>query len=158
MSKVVSNSTPLIALSKIGYFSLLQEYFSEVYIPQAVYSEVVERKPELYGAKEVASLSWVKTQKVQNQLAVETLRSHLGAGESEAIVLATESKADLLLLDEASGRRIAQSLGLKITGTVGVLLKAAKDGKLDLKESLDRLLAEGFRLSEKEYQRILKLV
>lgn len=67
-------------------------------------------------------------------------------------------KTNLLLIDDADGRKVAQSMDLKITGTVGILLMAAKDKKLDLKNSLDYLLAEGFKLSEKEYQRILKLL
>jgi len=156
--RVVSNSTPLIALSKINQLALLKEYFSEVYIPKAVYREVVVQGEKLYGAEEVNNLEYIKVKEVKNRLAVKSLMTSLDEGEAEAIILTAESKAKLLLIDDADGRKIAQSMDLKITGTVGILLMAAKDKKLDLKNSLDYLLAEGFRLSEKEYQRILKLL
>lgn len=158
IGRVVSNSTPLIALSKIGQFALLKKYFSEINIPKAVYNEIVVKGGELYGAKEVKNLKWINVQEVKNYLAVDALRTSLDEGESEAIILAIESKANLLLIDDADGREIAQSMGLKITGTVGILLMAAKNGELNLKTSLDHLMAEGFRLSKKEYDRILKIL
>ncbi|MBI5748502.1 MAG: DUF3368 domain-containing protein [Nitrospinae bacterium] len=156
--RVVSNSTPLIALSKINQLALLKEYFSEVYIPKAVYREVVVQGGKLYGAEEVNNLEYIKVKEVKNRLAVKSLMISLDEGEAEAIILTAESKANLLLIDDADGRKVAQGMDLKITGTVGILLMAAKDKKLDLKNSLNYLLAEGFRLSEKEYQRILKLL
>ena len=154
--KVVSNSTPLIALSRINKLRLLKEYFGEVYIPQEVYEEVVTRGGNLFGAEEVSTAEWLKVENVKNRIAVEALSIALDKGEAEAIVLARE-KDGMLIVDEGDGRRIAESLGLKITGTVGVLLLAAADGKLEFKKTLDELIAVGFRLSEKEYKRILQL-
>jgi predicted nucleic acid-binding protein len=154
--KVVSNSTPLIALSRINKFSLLKEYFGEVYIPKEVYEEVVTRGGNLFGAEEVESAEWIKVEKVKNRIAVESLSIALDKGEAEAIVLARE-KDGMLILDEGDGRRTAESLGLKINGTVGILLLASADGKLDFKKAIDELIAVGFRLSEKEYKRILSL-
>jgi len=153
---VVSNSTPLIALSRIHRFSLLNDYFGAVLIPQEVYEEVVTRGGDLYGAEEVASAEWIKVEDVKNRIAVDSLSIALDKGEAEAIVLAKE-KDGMLIIDEGDGRRTAESLGLKITGTVGILLLASFDGKLDFKRALDELIAVGFRLSEKEYKRILQL-
>ncbi len=154
--KVISDSTPLIALSRINKLSLLKEYFGEVYIPQEVYEEVVTRGGNLFGAEEVASAEWIKVENVKNRIAVDALSIALDKGEAEAIVLASE-KDGMLILDEGDGRRTAESLGLKITGTVGLLLLAAADGKLEFKKALDELIAVGFRLSEKEYKRLLRL-
>lgn len=91
-------------------------------------------------------------------MAVDALLVHLDRGEAETIVLATEVNAHLVLMDDADGRKAARSMGLRVTGTVGLLLRAAKDGRLDFREAMDRLLAQGFRLSEREYREILKLL
>ena len=154
MMTTVCNSTPLIALSRIGKLKLLREYFSEVYIPQEVYDEVVTRGGGLSSAKDVKSTGWIKAKVVSNEIAVDSLCTTLDRGESEAIVLAREKNA-LLILDDGAGRRIARSLGLQITGTIGLLLLAAEDGKLNLKRSIDDLMSAGFRLSEKEYEKIV---
>ena len=143
-----SNSTPLIALSKIGKIELLREYFGQIYIPKAVYEEVVVNGGILYGAEEVAKADWIIVEDVENTLAVESLSMYLDAGESEAIVLAKE-KDCLLIIDDGDGRKVARNMNITITGTVGILLKAGKDGKIDLRDSLDELNACGFRLSEK---------
>jgi len=153
---VVSNSTPLIALSRIYKLSLLKDYFGEVYIPREVYEEVVTRGGTLFGAEEVSTAEWLKVKHVKNRIAVESLSIALDKGEAETIVLAMET-GSMLLLDEGDGRRIAESLGLKITGTVGILLLAAADGKLEFKKTRDELIEVGFRLSEKEYKRIPRL-
>lgn len=82
-----------------------------------------------------------------NKLAVETLSMYLGAGEAEAVL--AKEKDCVLIIDDGDGRSAAKGMELAITGTVGVLVKAAKDSKLELKDSLDELNACGFRLSEK---------
>lgn len=144
----VSNSTPLIAQSKIGKLGLLQDYFGQICIPKAVYDEVVVNGGILYGAEEVKEADWINVENIGNALAVESLSMYLDAGESEAIVLAKE-KDCLLIIDDGDGRKAARNMNLTITGTVGILLKAGMDGKTDLRDSLDELNACGFRLSEK---------
>ena len=131
----VCNSTPLIALSRISRLELLSEYLGIVHIPPQVYDEVVTHGGDLFGAKEVASADWIKLKEVTNRIAVDSLSVSLDKGESEAIVLAKEMNL-LLVIDDRDGRKIAESLGLKITGTIGLLLLAAEDGKLDLKQSI----------------------
>ena len=145
---VVSNSTPLIALAKINRLDLLEEYFREIFVPEEVYDEVVRRGEGMPGAVEVARSEWIKEKNVQNRFAVESLSLTLDKGEAEAIVLSKEKDA-LLLIDDGDGRRTAELLGLKITGTVGIILLASHDGKLGLKTTLDDLMAVGFRLSER---------
>lgn len=152
----VTNSTPLIVLSKINQLDLLKDYFGEIYIPEEVYDEVVRRGGNQAGSFEVASCTWIKVEPVKNRMAVETLSLTLDKGEAEAIVLSKE-KESLLIIDDGAGRKTAELLGVKITGTIGILLLASKDGKLSLRKTMDELKSAGFRLSEKEYKRILSL-
>jgi predicted nucleic acid-binding protein len=152
---VVSNSTPLIALSKIGLFEMLKEYFGEIIIPDEVYEEVVTRGSHLFGAREVSNSDWVKVVETENRLAVDSLSVHLGKGEAEAIILAKEKNA-LLLIDDKDGRTMAANLGIRITGTIGLLKLFAGDGRIELKKALDDLIASGFRLSTKEYEKLIK--
>ena len=151
---VVANSTPLIALSKIGLFELLKEYFEEVIITSEVYAEVVTRGGDLFGAREVSTSEWIKIIDPDNRLAVESLSVHLGRGEAEAIILAKEKNA-LLIIDDKDGRTMAANLGVPVTGTVGLLKLAAEEGKVDLKDTLNELMASGFRLSKSEYNKIV---
>ncbi len=150
----VANSTPLIALSKIGLFELLKEYFDEVIIPNEVYEEVVTRGSDLFGAREVSTSKWVKVIDVGNRLAVDSLSVHLGKGEAEAIVLAKEKNV-LLIIDDKDGREMAENLKVPVTGTVGLLMLAAEEGRINLKTALDGLIASGFRLSKSEYKKII---
>lgn len=110
----------------------------------------------LAGASEVAACIWIRTEQVINRLAVDALCISLDKGEAEAIVLSSE-KGALLIIDDGDGRKAARQLGLKITGTIGVLLLASQEGMLDLKSTLDELKAAGFRLSDREYGKILSL-
>lgn len=154
---VISNSTPLIALAKINQLQLLKEYFGEVLIPEEVYDEVVRRGSGLAGAVEIAACDWITRAQVTNRLAVDALCISLDRGEAEAIVLASV-RNDLLIIDDGEGRKAARQLGLKITGTIGILLLASKERKLDLRNALDDLKAAGFHLSNKEYDRILSII
>lgn len=152
---IVSNSTPLIALSKIKQLQLLKDYFGTITIPMEVFDEIVTRGGALFGAKEVKTKDWIRVSNVKNQLTVDILCRYLDRGEAEAIVLAKENDASLLIIDDSDGRKIAEDIGLKITGTIGILLLAAEDNKLDLNKSLDDLIASGFRLSKKEYKKLI---
>ncbi|NYB28194.1 MAG: DUF3368 domain-containing protein [Methanobacteriaceae archaeon] len=153
---VISNSTPLIALSKIDNLNLLKDYFKEIFIPQEVYNEVVVAGRNRPGAEKVESADWIKVKEVKNRVAVESLAINLGKGESEAIILAREID-DLLIIDDGQARKTAELMDLKITGTIGILLLAASEDKINFKETFDHLISVGFRISEKEYKRILNI-
>lgn len=153
---VVSNSGPLISLSTIGKLNLLKTLFAQIAIPQAVYDEVVVHGEGESGSHELSTADWIKTYQVQDHLAVELLREALGAGESEAIVLAQELNARYVLLDDALARRKARFIKLRMTGTLGVLLMAKEAGLIRaVKPTLHELRQTDFRMSDKVYQDVL---
>jgi hypothetical protein len=132
---------------------LLSALYSEILIPKAVYEEVVEAGRGRPGSKEVREAKWIKTVAVKGKTAVLLLRSSLGAGESEAIVLAMEMKADLILLDDRKATKIAESMGLKKAGTIGTLIAAKRRGLIpSVTLLLDQLLAVGVRISRRLYR------
>lgn len=154
--KVVSNSTPLIGLARIGRFYILQELFDAIHIPSAVYDEVVNAGKGRAGEAEVKNASWIIYQQVKNRDLVDFLRISLDAGEAEAVALTREISADLVLLDDGDARNIACSLRIKLTGTIGILLRYYQGHPASFKEALDELITQGFRLSKAEYLKILK--
>jgi len=155
--KVVSNSTPLIALSRINQLQLLRTLFGTIIIPPSVYDEVVLEGGGRPGVKEVANASWITKIEVQNLLAVSILQMDLDRGESEAVVLAKELGADYLLVDEKKARRVARSAGMGIMGTVGILGLATKKGLIsDLDETFNRLAENGFRFTEEVREKVKK--
>src|SRR5262245_32966156 len=97
---VVADSTCLIGLSNIGELDILRHMFGTVLIPPAVFHEVVVLGTSRPGAAEIDSAEWIQTRDAADKLAINTLRLSLGAGESEAIVLAAEQAADFIILDD----------------------------------------------------------
>ncbi len=154
---VASNSTPLIALSKIGRFHIIEELFQSITIPEAVFDEVAGDTQNRPGCEQVSGAEWIRVKKIGNLLSSDFLKINLDAGEAEAITLAKEIKADLLLIDDRAGRKVAGAVGIPVTGTVGILLRYYKGDKTAFKAALDELIAKGFRLSKAEYARILDM-
>ena len=153
--KIVSNSTPLIALSRINELDLLHIIFGTIIVPGAVYDEVVSEGSGRPGVKEVASASWIIRKEVQNRLAVSMLQVDLDRGEAEAVVLAKEMGADYLLLDEKKARRVARNSEIRIMGTVGVLGLAVKKGLIsNLDDVFCKLEQNSFRFTEEVKKKI----
>ena len=146
---VVSNASPLIALSIINSLDLLQTLYGTIHIPEAVFYEVVIRGAGRPGATAVANTSWIVQRAPANQQTVAQLLSvGLDLGECESIVLASELSADLLILDETHARTVARERGLPVTGTLGVLIAAKNVGLVaSIKPLLAQLTAAGFYLT-----------
>ena len=143
--RVVSNTSPLSNLAIIGHLELLEEQFGMVWTPRAV-SEELSRLTH-GGAQEALSVArksgWLKEQVLKSNNWAEVLSGQLDRGEAEAIALGMEMEADWVLMDERDGRLIARQAGLKVTGVVGVLLKAKQKGQIEsLRREIHRLREE----------------
>lgn len=159
MQKVVSNSSPIIHLAKIGKLSLLREYFNTIMVPESVFKECVAEGKDRKEVEAIKKAEWIRVAEVQDKKLVKLLQSSLDDGESEAIALSLESGADLILLDDsdASAREKARIYGLTVTGTLGVLLRAKKDRKISsLKENIIKLRDSGFWVSDFVEERLLE--
>ncbi len=163
MACVISDSSVLIHLSKIGRLHLLKDFFGEVTIPGAVWREVVEEGKDQPGTIEVERAyreGWIKVLTPANSSLLPLLKLDLDDGEAEVIALALELRADLVLIDESEGRRIAGLYNLPKIGTVGLLIRAKREGRISsLRVELDRLRREGgFWMKEALYLRVLQAV
>ena len=141
---VVADTTPLISLMKASRLDILEPLFKEVLIPQAVYEELTTNSDFQDEANQIKNSDFIKMVTVKEHKAVDVLRrsSGLDLGESEAIIFADDSKADVLLMDEARGRQVAKNMGLYIMGSVGVLLFAYEENLLtgsDVEDALEKL-------------------
>jgi hypothetical protein len=156
---VVSDSSPLINLAAVGHFEVLKHLFSTVLIPPAVYREVVEAGEGRAGVEDVLNAPWIQEVPVRNQSFADVLKRELDAGEAEAIALALEQEANIVLLDERQGRRRAEAFGLRITGVAGLLIEAKRQELL--KEVGPVLMAlrdeAGFWMSDHLYHEVLVL-
>lgn len=109
MQKVVSNSSPIIHLAKIGKLELLKDYFQTIIIPDAVYKECVIEGLEREEVGLIKRADWFKVVQVKDKILVRLLQSQIDNGESEAIALSLEIGSDLILLDDYDAREKAIS-------------------------------------------------
>jgi predicted nucleic acid-binding protein len=151
--QVVSNTSPLSALSIIGRLGLLHMQFRTIRIPKAVWTELsrLDHESGKQALEQAHAEGWIEVHETANRPMVGILGVTLDAGESEAIAMSLEWPTDLLIMDESSGRAMARKLKIRITGTLGVLLKAKRDGQIhSLKLEMDRLVQEaGFFVSDR---------
>ena len=101
----------------------MRQLFEAVYIPEAVYRELTDNEAFSEEVRMVQECEFLYMQKADNGKSVAILQNFTGldAGESEAIILADEMNSDMLLMDERKGRQVAKKLGIRITGTIGIL-------------------------------------
>ena len=153
---VVSDTTPLRHLIAIGKADLLPTVYGAVVVPRAVWAELqAESTPSGVKAWLQSPPDWLRVLDSRQAWGDPSL-DRLDAGEREAIHLAMELKADLLLMDEAEGRSIALGLGLPVTGTLGLLERADILELLsDLPATLADLEASGFYLSVRLREAVL---
>ncbi|WP_428308025.1 DUF3368 domain-containing protein [Lacipirellula sp.] len=150
---VVSDTTPLHYLILIDRVHLLPELFGQVITTPDVIDEMNQQaSPEKLKQWVKQLPAWLEVREPQNQLPAV---ARLDRGEASAISLASEIGA-LLLIDERDGVRVAQAAGLEVTGTLGVLLSAAREGRVSLRDSLAALARTNYRYSQKLFDELLR--
>lgn len=151
---VVSDTTPLITLLKVQHLDLLQTYFGEVQIPKAVFDELTCDERFIAEAEQIRNCQFIHVKELSDDKSVNLLcrATGLDLGESEAIVLTDEIKAELLLMDEAKGRDVAKQMGLKIMGTIGLLMASYQSGIIsadEIRKCIDIIRSSGRHIGEK---------
>jgi predicted nucleic acid-binding protein len=135
---VVSDTSCFIILTNIGELDLLRDLYGKILTTVDVAGEFGEQLPD-----------WVVISSPIDKQKQQLLELHVDKGEASAIVLALEQNVDLIILDDMKARRSAESLGLEITGTLGVLIKAKRSGLItSLKSTLEKLQSTNFRISQ----------
>jgi predicted nucleic acid-binding protein len=158
---VVSDTTPLISLLKIDRLDLLEKLFGQVLIPKTVFNELTDDVRFKEEAEQIKSSEYIKIKSVINNESVGILKKNTGLdqGESEAIILTDEVRADILLMDEAKGRVISMQRGIKIMGTIGILIAAYENDIITANEAMkciDGLQKANRHIGERHYRRLLE--
>jgi len=136
----ISDSSPLILLSKLNRLKLLKKLYTNILIPQEVYHEVVVRgKQEEYSDAfriEMVIQDYIHIKRLNEEYTkrAEKLKSSLGSGESEAIMLALQEDADFFLADDSEVRKIAESEEIKCRSTLGILFQSLHEEIITLEE------------------------
>jgi len=156
---VVSNTSPVLNLAIIEKLELLHQQCQQVIIPSAVLEElrIDEDLPGSAAIRAAIDSGWLQTRDADNSALIKVLQKDLDKGESEAIALALQINASLLLMDERDGRSMAKSLGIKVSGILGILCRAKQQGKnISLRNVMDNLRTRaGFKIHEKLYTQII---
>lgn len=147
MNKVIiSDTSCLIALSRIEKLDLLKDLFQEILITNDVYKEYGGSLPD-----------WIIITEVKDKQKQKNIEKRLDKGEASSIALALEIDSAKLIIDEIKGRKIAQSFNIEIIGTIGILLLAGKKGLIsDVASTILRLVNKGFRLSDNLIKMIIE--
>ena len=154
---VIANTTPIIALALIGKLDLLKQLYGEIIIPIDVQAEVLSGGTTGVGVAELQRSSWIRVTTLTDPTRADLL-SDLDRGEAEVIALAQELNAGLIIIDERLARQHAKRLGLKLTGTLGILLESKQKGLVAaVKPLVDQLLQGGIRLGDALIAETLRL-
>lgn len=157
MRKVIVNSTPLIALSKVDRLDVLHDMYGEVSVPRAVFGEVTVKNDVV--RKKVESSDWIHVETIQSESNKQMYKAKLHDGEVEVMILAQEcGEEHLVIIDDEQARKTAEYLGLHLTGTLGVLIKAKRNGLLDsVMPVIKNMEAHGIYFSDELKDRVRRL-
>ncbi len=155
---VVVNSTPIIALASIQRLDLFKALYEVTYIPKAVFDEVMIKDNSQAQLELVKAREWIITKSISNNEAKKFFKVQLHEGEVEVMILGLEISADLLVIDDYMAREYAKYLDFKVTGSLGVLLRAKEKGIIPkIKPLMNDFIENGIYISDKLYYDILEI-
>lgn len=155
---VVSNTSPLLNLALIDRLEVLRDQFSTITVPEQAWGELTAGEKGLDALQSLRADGVLEIVTVPETPLFAEFDRELDRGEAAALAYAVEMDADLILLDEREGRQAARRHGVPVTGVIGVLLRATRQGELSLREELDALRDAGFWISDSLYEDVLERV
>ncbi|WP_262174654.1 DUF3368 domain-containing protein [Haloarcula laminariae] len=152
---VVSDTSPLLNLALIEQLDLLESQFSSITVPEQVWDELAAGEGVLDALRELRESEFLSVVEVEQSNLFTEILHELDRGETAAICYAIDHDADLILLDEKDGRQVARRHDLTMTGVIGILLRGATTGQIELEDELDSLREAGFWISDDLYSKVL---
>jgi predicted nucleic acid-binding protein len=149
--RIVIDAAPLISLvAALGDLKILQSLYSQVLVPFEVCQEILVGGSSGFAVAEFEAATWLEKWPNPLEISPPLLTSSLDRGEAAVIQLAINESIRTVCIDETVGRRFAKLNGLLLTGSVGILLRAKKEGySFSMQEAIERMKNRGIRLSEK---------
>ena len=154
---VVSNTSPLLNLALIGRLSLIEMQFEQVEVPTAVWEELTAGQEGVDRLEAVRDRGGIQVVSPEPTDLLTEFERELDRGEAAALAYATDIDAERVLLDEREGRAAARRHDVPVTGVIGILLRASREGEIDLRTELDALREAGFWISDALYERALTI-
>lgn len=157
MPEVVADTSPLQYLFQLDQLDLLRRFYGTVWVPSGVVTELDAGRAGGVSLPALSAFTWIRPRQVAARK-ILVLAPDLGLGEREVLALALELSNPLVILDDALARRFARRLNLEMTGTLGVLLRAKKEGHLPhIRPLLQHLENLNFRLDEATRRELLEV-
>lgn len=156
---VVSDTTAISNLLKLGKLYYIQNVFGQIVIPVQVYEELLQLAHSGYKIDAFTEAAWISVSSVEENTLFNQLSKKLDKGETAAIVLAHQNNANFLIMDEKKGRIEAENLGIKTIGLLGILIQCRRLNVCNsLKQEMDTLREKaGFWINESLYKQVISL-
>jgi predicted nucleic acid-binding protein len=152
----IVDTSPLYYLHQVNHLELLRLVYDRVVVPVAVQTELDKGRRSGYDTPDVGGIAWIHIELSPSRLVPSD--EYLGAGESEAIALGLHIPESVLIVDDKLGREVAEGRELRVTGTLGVLVRAKRSGHIaSVGTIIDAMRDQGMRLSDQVVLRALRL-